>query len=127
MRFNWNRYLDLAKDLEAKGKTSPQDEAQLRCAVSRAYYAAFCIARNFLIREGHVPPKNEVHYYVYNEFSISEDEDRRRIGGYLKAMSSRRKRADYDDEYRQLTNEIDYHLVMAEEVIGDIQKLRPET
>ena len=46
--FDWADYLTLAQELA----TRRSDEAALRPAVSRAYYAAFCQARNVLRREG---------------------------------------------------------------------------
>lgn len=49
MAFDWNEFLKLARYLAAKcqGDTGLDDEALQRCAVSRAYYAAFCHARNY--------------------------------------------------------------------------------
>lgn len=43
MNFDWEEYFNLAKELA--GTT---EEAKLRSAVSRAYYSAFCLARNYL-------------------------------------------------------------------------------
>lgn len=44
MSFAWNDYLALAKSLASAGA----DEASLRTAVSRAYYAAFHEARRYV-------------------------------------------------------------------------------
>ena len=46
MAFDWGDYLGLASTLEAD-KGSSFQEAALRSAVSRAYYAAYCYARNY--------------------------------------------------------------------------------
>ncbi len=46
MAFDWREYLDLARSLTQPG-TGFTQEAALRCAMSRAYYAAFCHARNY--------------------------------------------------------------------------------
>jgi hypothetical protein len=46
MAFDWREYLDLARFLTQPG-TGFTEEAALRCAMSRAYYAAFCHARNY--------------------------------------------------------------------------------
>ena len=58
MKFNWAEYLELAKELADITSTISSDsetdskprisEAKLRSSISRAYYAAFCIARNRL-------------------------------------------------------------------------------
>ena len=45
--FEWAAYHTLARELA----TRSGDEAALRTAVSRAYYAAFCRARNFFCVE----------------------------------------------------------------------------
>ena len=46
--FDWKQYLDLARDLsQPMTSDAGTREARLRSAVSRAYYAAFCHARNY--------------------------------------------------------------------------------
>lgn len=46
MAFDWGEYLDLAQALlQPVAGVTP--EAALRCAMSGAYYAAFCHARNY--------------------------------------------------------------------------------
>ena len=52
MRFDWTEFLRLAVDLA--GRTT--DEAARRSAVSRGYYAAFGVARDFAVRELHFIP-----------------------------------------------------------------------
>jgi len=48
MTFQWSDFLDIAKSLHAYGKTSQlSTETAYRCAISRAYYAAFCHSRDF--------------------------------------------------------------------------------
>ncbi|MEW6212218.1 MAG: hypothetical protein AB1631_28070 [Acidobacteriota bacterium] len=44
MAFDWQEYLHLAKHIRDNCEQLPNEEAALRCAVSRAYYAAFCYA-----------------------------------------------------------------------------------
>jgi hypothetical protein len=46
MAFNWKEFLDLAIALQTGRSDYPHDAA-LRSAVSRAYYAAYCIARDY--------------------------------------------------------------------------------
>lgn len=48
MSFDWSGYLDVAKELASVALTSANKEAKLRSAISRAYYAAFILARNYL-------------------------------------------------------------------------------
>ncbi len=48
MSFNWDDYLFLAQELATHPSNFPNQEARLRSAISRAYYSAFCKARDFL-------------------------------------------------------------------------------
>jgi hypothetical protein len=51
--FDWREYLELANDLgDLQGTTITirLSEATRRSAVSRAYFAAFCHARNYAVR-----------------------------------------------------------------------------
>lgn len=48
MSFSWKDYYILAGQLKQQAADSPQQEAYLRSAISRAYYASFCLARNYL-------------------------------------------------------------------------------
>lgn len=47
MTFDWREYLTLAENLCTNSHTFPNQEACFRVAISRAYYAAFCTARNY--------------------------------------------------------------------------------
>ncbi len=47
MSFDWREYLELAKDLAGEPSSGYSKEASQRSAVSRAYYASFCWARDY--------------------------------------------------------------------------------
>ena len=66
MTFDWSEYLKLAQELAGQTVSPANEEAKLRSSVSRAYYAAFCKARNYLRDiEGHsIPSTPEAHRYV---------------------------------------------------------------
>jgi len=49
--FDWSDYLELSRQLVGESGATIQ-EARQRCAISRAYYAAFCRARNYLVDHG---------------------------------------------------------------------------
>src|SRR5579859_2831912 len=85
MSFNWSEYLSLAQELTSSSGTSPIQEAHLRAAISRAYYAAFCKARNHLIdKQGYIIPGGvNVHRLVVNEFKNSSDVTRKTVGNLL--------------------------------------------
>ncbi len=47
MPFDWKEFLELARNLAGQTGTGYSKEAADRTSVSRAYYAAFCYARNY--------------------------------------------------------------------------------
>jgi uncharacterized protein (UPF0332 family) len=97
MIFDWSEYLDLAKEMTKAGLSSSQ-EAVLRCAISRAYYAAFCSSRNFALTEGATFKKTgEDHRLVPNYFIQSTDRKRKKVATKLKRLKDNRREADYED------------------------------
>jgi uncharacterized protein (UPF0332 family) len=107
--FCWRHYLELSKELAMH----TADEAKLRAAISRAYYAAFCNARNYMIYTDHnsfPPDSREQHKYLVQYFkgespeSKPDDMDgtRERIGRDLNSMRHDRRKVDYDDKVDNL-------------------------
>ena len=101
MSFNWQEYLHLAAELEADASNNKQwPEARWRAAISRAYYAAHCIASDKLKTEGAHPPRyKSVHQFVIDRFNGSSDSKARTAGWQLDKMRRHRARADYDAVY----------------------------
>ena len=97
MTFSWADYLNLAQTLLQEASTPPLEEAKLRSAISRAYFAAHCRARNDLRdQEGRsLPSGGAVHGVVINRFLRSPDRDRRRVGRCLEQWRIARIEADY--------------------------------
>jgi uncharacterized protein (UPF0332 family) len=101
--FCWKHYLDLANDL-AKSTT---DEAKLRASISRAYYAAFCNARNYMLKKDRndFPPniKSQHKYLVqYYKGDLTESKTdtcgtRLKLGKDLDSMRIDRSAVDYHD------------------------------
>ena len=58
MSFDWTQYLNLAKFIQARAVRGSEidKEAGFRSAVGRAYYAAFCYARNYARDNYHFSP-----------------------------------------------------------------------
>ena len=101
MSFNWSEYLTLAQELINTSPASPIKEADFRSAISRAYYAAFCQARNHLVyrdRES-IPHSVNAHEYVVRRFENSSDATRQKIGQLLHHLRSTRNIADYEDVF----------------------------
>ena len=99
MSFAWTEFLQLAQALERDPTSLGPKEASLRCAISRAYYAAFMMARNFGRDKGEFVPtgKGTDHGLVKNHFMSASDRTRRKIGTDLNRLLTSRTLADYED------------------------------
>jgi uncharacterized protein (UPF0332 family) len=108
MTFDWKYFLSLAailiqqteEELTGQIGEAPIQEARLRSAISRAYYAAFCKACNYLQAENPATPipTTGVHSYVYRQFQESGNRNRQEIAWTLRNLKDDRERADYDDK-----------------------------
>ncbi len=95
MSFDWKEYLNLAKYIHDKQGSDFSSEASYRCAVSRAYYSAFCYALN-----------HAVDFLGYSKSSTPQDDH-----GKLKAYFKQKRRNDIAialDQLRQWRNLCDY-------------------
>lgn len=61
MSFNWSEFLGLAQELAGHEAQPYGEEATSRAAISRAYYAALCSARNHLRDVASLPPRYAFH------------------------------------------------------------------
>ncbi len=121
MPFDWTQYLKIAEfvyqqNLDCQGITK---EAVSRCAVSRAYYAAFCYAR-----------KNARDLWG---FSCTGRDDHKNLPTFLierKAMPGTasvlkririwRESCDYDDDLALPNINAEYAIKEAQRIIDDI-------
>ncbi|MBN1234527.1 MAG: hypothetical protein JW999_00580 [Methanotrichaceae archaeon] len=125
--------MDLAEDLARNKK----DEAKLRASISRAYYAAFCNARNYMFdHDGNEFPRDMgmgehqylVQYYKGDaEESKTDDLDGTRfdLGKDLDSMRIMRKRVDYHDrvdKIESLEKKTDEVLKRSRRVISKIER-----
>ena len=105
MRFDWSEYLNLAEELAAISGDSDNNEAKLRSAISRAYYAVFCLARNYLrdveqdSRLSRKTPDINEHQYVAEKFIFHKSKAKKmiKIGENLSRLRLFRNKADYED------------------------------
>ncbi|HEV3260526.1 MAG TPA: hypothetical protein VG013_26965 [Gemmataceae bacterium] len=107
MAFDWQSYLELARSLQGQAGTSSNAEAWLRSALSRAYYGAFCYARNYARDWLKFEPRND-------------PEDHGRLRAHLKG---KRRKGDADrlERLRQWRNDSDY----LDELTFDLQLVVP--
>jgi hypothetical protein len=128
MSFRWARYLDLANELAGKLVVVEGREAKLRSAISRAYYAAFHHARDYVVAtHGQLPYSINEHEYVKNWFLNQRDRLLIQIGTDLDRLRQDRNRADYTDEWRggigALDKTVDTSLQMAARTIANVARL----
>ncbi|HEX9987716.1 MAG TPA: hypothetical protein VGE45_04460 [Chloroflexia bacterium] len=127
MSFDWSEYFRLAfeLDIQARSETNPQtQEAKWRSAISRAYYAAWCSARNKLRDEQAADAAClQNHGCVIRKFQESSDTNRRQIGVTLGRMMDNRRRADYHDSVARLADMSNMQILLAQDVILEIDKL----
>ena len=132
MRFDWSEYLNLAQELAATNSdSSANSEAKLRSAISRAYYATFCLARNYLRdieKDPRLSRKNRdinEHQYVAEEFIYHPTKMKNmvRIGENLSRLRELRNKADYEDTLYNLQNAVKNALMLAQNIISALNEL----
>lgn len=118
--FDWATLLNLAEELAQR-----PDEASQRSAVSRAYYAAFCSARNKLRDKNEFTPtgRGKDHDNVWELLQTSAHKERRRIGCLGNGLKIMRGKVDYVDEVPDLAKLISRAPGNARRLLTDIQNL----
>lgn len=127
MSFNWAEYLSLAEDLSGLPASGPPigTEARQRASVSRAYYAAFILARNHLRDAGGVrtPWGQNAHQFVATQFANNPDPVRVNIGQELARLRTARNRCDYDDVVPNLPGLAVRAVARAAQIIAELARL----
>lgn len=122
---DWFDYLDLANEWAKES-----GDAHKRSAVSRAYYAMFCTARNELrnaMGDDYSPPKcGSEHKYVWDSYKDDRHPRGTRAIGVLGSRLRRhRNRADYCDVVLDLSELVDDAMDAAGELKEHLKDLRP--
>lgn len=114
--FDWREYYELARML-----AGCDDEACERSAISRAYYAAFCGARNAIA--GSIPIKDDhtAHSLVWRCYSMGEHRYRR-IGQNGDRLKGLRRAADYDNQIKGLKETTKFAIKLAGSVLDDLSR-----
>ena len=119
---NWRDFLVLAAQLAA-GAT----EANWRTAVSRAYYAAFHVARRLLADlQFTVPRADRAHQYLVFRFSNSSEAVVEQAGRDLETLRRLRNRADYDESPALTQPQAAAAVQLAEGIIQALDAARQE-
>jgi hypothetical protein len=127
MSFDWAEYLSLAEGLcgAAVSGSPVGSEAQQRSSVSRAYYAAFILARNHLRDVDLIPiPKTgQAHVLVAQTYEFAPDPRRIQIGVQLRRLRTDRNICDYDDTVAGLPSLALQSVTRARLIIADLARL----
>jgi len=120
MPFAWPAYLTLAQELGARSG----DEAALRSAMSRAYYAAYNLAV-VKLRVLRIPVDEQLpaHEKVWTAFISHSDMTCHAIGVLGDRLKRSRRNADYEDTIRNMVSETAQALHIARTVVGHLQTL----
>lgn len=131
MTFDWREYLTLAENLCTNSHDFLNQEACFRVAISRAYYAAFCTARNYAKKYDHLSLRKtgedhglvKNHYESANDSNTQQKRKRRKIGSNLHRLRNLRNKADYDDIFSSLENEAKQAITISTQVIKLLEDL----
>ena len=97
MPFQWSEYLELAEFLVTQQNAPYSQKAARRSAVSRAYYSAFCSARDYAQAHHGFEPKGRPGDHV----ALREHFKNRKQGAIadgLQQLREWRNECDYDNE-----------------------------
>lgn len=120
MPFDWTQYLSLAKDLvEVRG-----DEAAYRSAISRAYYAAFCVTRDLRLSHGDVDAETaKNHKAFWRSWRESGDRVRMGLGDKGNSLRMTRNNADYETRRQYIRNDALLAIADAQDIIAGLSSL----
>lgn len=134
MKFDWLSYLEVAETLynevistSNQANSASINEAKIRSCISRAYYSAFCLTRNYLRDfEGYSNLKTlkfNVHEYVIEELGNSKKRDLNKLGNILDRLRLSRVEVDYQDMVSfNLISKAKIAIVDAKKVVQLLQK-----
>jgi len=125
MGFDWEKYLELAQYLHKNSETFPDKEACCRAAVSRAYYAAYGVVCVYIRNiDGEAFRGGDSHKRIQMHLTKSGDEKKRTIANQLKMIHTNRKKADYNDTFREKPcNLASVATAQAKRIISEVEEL----
>ncbi len=122
MRFEWREFLELARDIQNYSGPGYSREAAWRTAVSRAYYAAFCHARNYAEANlGFQPNRDWTDHRGLREHFQKLGQPWINIAARLQRIRRWRNDCDYSDVVPDLPNLVKFAIKEAEDVIAQLK------
>ena len=102
--FDWSKYFELAGTL---GKST--DHASLRTSISRAYYYVFHLARARAVKNGYkhqTGTNTGSHKQLWQAYESCPEPDAIRLHEIALRMKKNRERADYEDSFARIADEV---------------------
>lgn len=116
MPFDWREYVELAKDLAGQAKAAYSTEAAQRSAVSRAYYGAFCFARNYAQTHLGFQDTGKAEDHIKLREHLTRN-GRAKLASALNKLRGWRNDCDYEDEVPNIGRLVQSAIRLAEQVI----------
>jgi hypothetical protein len=125
MNFDWQQYLSLAEYMDAHIDDFPDAEACYRSVISRAYYAAMCLCRNYVKVHDDKEFHGDIHKTLQNYLKENpHNKIRNRIGNQLQRLHRNRIKADYyDDMHESAVRQAGKALSLATRIIENLSRL----
>lgn len=118
MTFDWRDYLGLARALVGQASAGPFTEAVQRTAVSRAYYAAFCFARNYAkTRFGFKQTGGPQDHQKLRE--LFKQLGKPQLASRLNQLRSWRNACDYEDQVSNISDMCQSAIQVADQAIQE--------
>jgi hypothetical protein len=121
MVFAWSEFLDIARFLRAQGNcNSISQEAAFRCAISRAYYAAFCHSRCYAVARLQFIPQGEKDHALLRLHLARRGLQNESI--LLDQMRQWRNNCDYDNPAPVATDaNVQTAIFQADQLVSSLQ------
>ena len=117
MAFDWVEYLVVSQFLQREAGNNITHEAASRSAVSRVYYAAFCLARNYARdKQGFSPTNKPKDHGLVKEHFKTQGEVK--VARNLDKLRQWRNDCDYEDTVAGLFNYLTFAISKAQEVFS---------
>ncbi|RMG51406.1 MAG: HEPN domain-containing protein [Acidobacteria bacterium] len=118
MAFHWKEFLELARDLTGHTGSGYSVEATNRTAVSRAYYAAFCWARNYAASRMGYQRTGQVEDHASLRAHMKA-RGKSQTASRLNKLRKWRNQCDYDDHVPNLNTLVQSAIKIADRVIQE--------
>lgn len=116
MAFDWNDYHTLAQKLLKQDGTD--DEARMRCAISRAYYCAFNIAKDYIRTTDSTVSSKISHFDLWAKFL--DVEGKSDVETHGERARKLRVKADYDCHIARLEEDVKATFTHVKKVLAQI-------